>query len=179
MLTAGAFASCNTGFGGDGKLVSPDFFSTFAALSCFCEPAWRSFRSAIHAGSDADDLVSQVVSDDDPFAGVVEESSSFAEVLVDAMRSGDEVPDGELRAWSSVLARSIALSLPVAHLTSPDATLCDCAGFSLTLASTSSAQFPPLASSVNGPVAGVAAPDVALLVGVWAVVVAGDRPFAA
>lgn len=184
-LTVGGAAGCNTtGFGGGGaevsfRFFSPLFFSALTVVSLDCEFDWRSLRSTIQAGSDSCDFVSHVVSEDEPVAGADDASSSFVVVLADAAMSGDDTPDAEWCDLSSDLARSTGLAFTCAP-----PVLCSCAGFcasaflSPTLASTSSAQLPPVANSEKVPVAGVAASGVALLGGAGAFA-AGALPFAA
>ena len=165
-FTVGGAASCNAtgGFGDGSGDVSFDFFSPLTVVSLFCEVDWRSLRSAIHAGSDVCDLVSQVVSDE-PLVGTEDVSSSLVVVLDDAAKSGEDTPEVPLRGLSSDFARSTALSFNCEPLLGSGATFAGSRALSPTLSSTSSAQFPPDVNSENVLVAGVAVPDVTLLGG--------------
>lgn len=145
--------------------------SLFSGFSLCC----RFSRSVIHDGSEFEfcDLVSQVVSDDVVVFGADESS---VVVALDAPKSGDETPDGVLTALLSDLVRSTAVSFTGTGTAFEGSSDLRASLLVMTVASTSSAQFPFGPSSENWPVAGVAVPEVTLLEEACD---AAARPFAA
>lgn len=165
-LTVGGRASCNTiALGSSFGVLAPflPFFSGFAVPSLPFDPFCRSLRSAIHAGSDAWDFVSQVMSEDDPVGAEGESSLVAVDAVEEPVISGEDNPETPLRTFSSAFARSTALSFDSAGLPSCSSVLGCSVAFGPSLSSTSSAQFPPLEVSSDIEFAGVAAPDVTLL----------------
>lgn len=167
-FTVGGAASWRTTILGSsfGALSFSFFFpllSGFAVPSLPFDPFCRSFRSAIQAGSDAWDLVSHVMSEDEPVGADGDSSLVAVDAVEEPAVSGDDRPDAPFSNLSSAFARSTALSFGSDVFLSSPSTFCAPATFDPSLSSTSSAQLPPLEASSDIELAGVAAPDAVLL----------------